>query len=98
MELALRGLSIGAGDEVILSAYDFKANFTNVVLLGAVPVLVDCHADDAQLDVSLVDSACSEKTKAVIASHLQGGLVDLPTRRPSRFWACCPSPKVSPRS
>ena len=81
VELALRGLSMGAGDEVVLSAYDFKANFTNVVLLGAVPVLVDCRGDDAQLDVSLVEAACTDKTKAVIASHLQGGLVDMQALR-----------------
>ena len=48
IELALRGCQVGPGDEVILSAYDFKANFTNVVLLGAVPVLVDCRGEDAQ--------------------------------------------------
>ena len=81
IELALRGCQVGPGDEVILSAYDFKANFTNVVLLGAVPVLVDCRGEDAQLDVSLVEGACTEKTKAVIASHLQGGLVDLAALR-----------------
>ena len=81
IELALRGCQVGPGDEVILSAYDFKANFTNVVLLGAVPVLVDCRGEDAQLDVSLVEGACTEKTKAVIASHLQGGLVDMPALR-----------------
>ncbi len=77
VELALRGCQVGPGDEVILSAYDFKANFTNVILLGAVPVLVDCRGDDAQLDVTAVEAAVTEKTKAVIASHLQGGLVDM---------------------
>ena len=45
------------------------------------PVLVDCRADDAQLNVSAVEAACTEKTKAVIASHLQGGLVDMPALR-----------------
>lgn len=81
VELALRGVSVGSGDEVILSAYDFKANFSNVVLLGATPVLVDCRADDAQLDVTAVEAAISERTKAIIASHLQGGLVDMPALR-----------------
>ena len=81
VELALRGCQVGPGDEVILSAYDFKANFTNVLLLGAVPVLVDCRADEAQLDVSAIETACTEKTKAVIASHLQGGLVDMAALR-----------------
>lgn len=81
VELALRGLAVGPGDEVILSAYDFKSNFTNIVLLGAVPVLVDCRADNAQLDVTAVEAACTDKTKAIIASHLQGGLVDMPALR-----------------
>ena len=81
VELALRGCQVGPGDEVILSAYDFKANFTNVLLLGAVPVLVDCQADDAQLDVAAVEAAITEKSKAVIASHLQGGLVDMAALR-----------------
>ncbi len=81
VELALRGCQVGPGDEVILSAYDFKANFSNVLLLGAVPVLVDCRADDAQLDVATLETAITVKTKAVIASHLQGGLVDMAALR-----------------
>ena len=81
VELALRGCQVGPGDEVILSAYDFKANFTNVALLGAEPVLVDCREDDAQLDVSAIEVALTEKTKAIIASHLQGGLVDMAALR-----------------
>lgn len=81
VELALRGVSVGPGDEIILSAYDFKANFTNVVLLGALPVLVDCRSDDAQLDVDQVSAAITDKTKAMIASHLQGGLVAMAALR-----------------
>lgn len=81
VELALRGVSVKPGDEVILSAYDFKANFTNIVLLGAIPVLVDCRADNAQLDVAAVEAAFSDRTRAIIASHLQGGLVDMPALR-----------------
>lgn len=81
IELALRGCQVGPGDEVILSAYDFKANFTNVALLGAMPVLVDCQEEDAQLQVSAVEAACTDRTKAVIASHLQGGIVDMVSLR-----------------
>ena len=78
VELALRGLGVQPGDEVLLAAYDFKANFTNVSLLGARPVLVDVRADDWQLDVAQLEAAVSERTRCVIASHLHGGLVDLP--------------------
>ena len=77
VELALRGLKVGEGDEVILAAYDFKANFSNVGLLGATPVLVDVQRTDCQLDVDLLSNALSPKTKAVIASHLHGGVVDI---------------------
>lgn len=81
VELALRAAQVRPGDEVILSAYDFKANFTNITLLGATPVLVDCRENDAQLDVSQVEAAITDKTKAIIASHLQGGLVEIAALR-----------------
>ena len=77
VELALRAARVGPGDEVILAAYDFRANIQNVLTLGATPILVDLDADSWQLDVTQVDAAVSEKTKAVIASHLHGATVDM---------------------
>ena len=73
VELALRGLGIGPGDEVILSAYDFRGNFSNICLTGATPVLVDIRPDNGQLDVQQVPSAITPATKAILASHLHGG-------------------------
>ncbi|WP_197441895.1 aminotransferase class V-fold PLP-dependent enzyme [Thalassoglobus polymorphus] len=81
VELALRGLKISNGDEVILAAYDFKANFINVTLLGATPVLVDISKDDGQLDVAEIEQAISPQTKAILTSHLHGGMVDMPKLR-----------------
>lgn len=78
VELALRGCRISSGDEVLLAGYDFPANFKNVLLLGGTPKLVDIRGNDGQLDVDQVVSAFSERTKAVIASHLHGGRVDIP--------------------
>jgi len=75
VELGLRGLGVGPGDEVILSAYDFKANFTDILALGALPVLVDLRPDDWQLNADLVAAAITPKTKAVLVSHLHGGSV-----------------------
>lgn len=77
VELALRGLKVGAGDEVLQSAYDFKSNFTNVVLLGGTPVLMDILAKDAQLDVSAIEEGIGAQTKGILASHLHGGLVEM---------------------
>lgn len=77
VELALRGIGVKAGDEVVLAAYDFKANFTNVLTLGALPVLVEVRREDWQLDVDQVEAALSSHTRAIIASHLHGGLADM---------------------
>jgi dTDP-4-amino-4,6-dideoxygalactose transaminase len=78
VELVLRGLKVGPGDEVVLAAYDFKGNFANVVALGATPVLVDIRPDNWQFDTDQLQSALSEKTKAILVTHLHGGIVDMP--------------------
>jgi dTDP-4-amino-4,6-dideoxygalactose transaminase len=77
VELALRGLKIGPGDEVILGAYDFPGNFRAVEAIGARPVLVDLAAETWHLDVEQVAAAISLQTKAIIASHLHGSLVPM---------------------
>lgn len=81
VELALRGVNVIDGDEVIVAAYDFKANFQNVLQLKAVPVLVDLRPDTWQLDPRRLEQALSSKTKAVLVSHLHGGVVDMPLVR-----------------
>lgn len=77
VELALRGLKVGAGDQVILGAYDFPGNFRAIEAIGARPVLVDLAAANWHLDVEQVSAAISPQTKAVIASHLHGSLVPM---------------------
>ncbi len=81
VELALRGLRVGPGDEVILSAYDFEGNFKNVLAVGAKPVLVDVEPVSGQLDTNQLEAARSLHTKAIIASHLHGGVVAMPAVR-----------------
>lgn len=81
VELALRGLKVGPGDEVVLAAYDFKGNFANVLAVGATPVLVDVRPDDWQFDAEQLQNALSNKTKAILVSHLHGGIVDMPRVR-----------------
>ena len=78
VELAMRGLGVGAGDEVLLGAYDFPGNFRAITAVGALPVLIDLNRNTCGIDPANVAAACSNKTKAVIASHLHGGLVDMP--------------------
>ncbi len=81
VELALRGLLLNPGEEVILAGYDFPGNFRAIEAVGAVPVLVDTIRSGWTLDPQLVASAGSEKTRAVIASHLHGTLADMRTIR-----------------
>lgn len=78
VELALRGLNIGPGDEVILAAYDFAGNFRAVEAVGARPVLVDLAEDSWTLDPQALAGAISPDCRAVIVSHLHGTLADMP--------------------
>lgn len=78
VEIALRTIGVGAGDEVILSAYDYESNFLTVHALDAKPILVDCDPSSGQLDVDQLEKAQSPQTKAIIASHLHGGIIPMP--------------------
>jgi dTDP-4-amino-4,6-dideoxygalactose transaminase len=75
VEAALRALRVGPGDEVILAAYDYGSNFLTVHALGAKPVLIDVHPTSWQLDPANLEAAITPQTKAIICSHLHGGLV-----------------------
>jgi perosamine synthetase len=77
VELALRGLGVEPGDEVILAAYDFPGNFRGVEAVGARPVLVDIERSTGCLDVDQFLEACGPAVRAVIVSHLHGGLADM---------------------
>lgn len=77
VELALRGVGVNPGDEVILAAYDFKSNFQNVLHLGAVPVLIDLDPVTWQMNVSRIEPALTDRTRAIVVSHLHGGVVDV---------------------
>jgi dTDP-4-amino-4,6-dideoxygalactose transaminase len=72
IELALRALGVGHGDEAIIPANTFIATAEAVARAGATPVLVDCTEDTALLDPSKVAAAVTERTKVVIPVHLYG--------------------------
>jgi dTDP-4-amino-4,6-dideoxygalactose transaminase len=77
VELALRALKIGAGDEVVLAAYDYGGNFLCVHAVGALPVLADVAPGDWNLGLGSFEAAIGPATRAVIVSHLHGGLVPM---------------------
>jgi len=75
VELALRALQIGPGDEVILSDYDYPGNFLSIHAVGATPVLVDVEPHNWNLSVASVREAIGPATRAILAAHLHGGRV-----------------------
>lgn len=77
VELALRACRVGSEDEVILAGYDFPGNFRAIEAVGARPVLCDIRPATWCLDVELVEEAIGPQTKAIIASHLHGGQVEM---------------------
>lgn len=72
VELALRGIGVEAGSEVILGGYDFPGNFRAIEAVSAMPVLVDLAADRFVISLEWLEAAVSDKTAAVIVSHLHG--------------------------
>ncbi len=77
VELALRGLGIGKGDEVILSAYDFEGNFKNILTVGATPTLVEIDNKNCNLNINLLEQAITKSTRCILISHLHGGIVPM---------------------
>lgn len=76
LELTLRVLGIGEGDEVITSAYTYTASASVIVHVGATPVLVDTQQGSFEMDYDKLTDAINEKTKAIIPVDLAGIICD----------------------
>jgi len=79
MELTLRILGIGPGDEVITSAYTYTASASVIDHVGAKIVLVDTAPDSFEMDYSKLSEAITEKTKAIISIDIAGKMCDYDT-------------------
>ncbi|HZP76301.1 MAG TPA: DegT/DnrJ/EryC1/StrS family aminotransferase [Pseudolabrys sp.] len=75
--LALRGLDIGEGDEVVTVSHTALATVAAIVATGATPVLVDIDAASYTIDPARLEEAIGPRTKAIIAVHLYGRPADL---------------------
>lgn len=76
LELTLRILGIGEGDEVITSSYTYTASASPIAHVGAKIVLVDTQKDSFEMDYEKLASAITEKTKAIIPVDVAGILCD----------------------
>ena len=72
MELTLRVLGVGAGDEVITCAYTYTASASVIDHVGAKIVLVDTNKEDKFMDLEALENAITEKTKVIIPVDLAG--------------------------
>ena len=70
--LALMGLGIGPGDEVITVPFTFVATAGPITLLGAKPVFVDVNPETFNIDVGKIEAAITQQTKAIVAVDLFG--------------------------
>ena len=75
--LALKALGIGKGDEVITVSHTFISTADAIVRNGATPVFVDIDPTTYTMDVTRIEPAISEETKAIIPVHLYGQPVDM---------------------
>lgn len=76
MEMTLRLLGVGPGDEVITSAYTYTASCSVICHVGATPVLVDVKEDSFEMDYEALAEKITEKTKAIIPVDLAGIMCD----------------------
>ncbi|RKE94902.1 DegT/DnrJ/EryC1/StrS family aminotransferase [Ichthyenterobacterium magnum] len=76
VSVALASAGIGSGDEVIMPTFTFVASFEAIMMLGAIPVLVDID-DTLTLDPKKVKEAITSKTKAIMPVHMCGSMANL---------------------
>jgi len=72
LDLALKGLGIGAGDEVIVTSRTFLASASSIVNAGATPVFADVDRDSQNITAETVRPLVTARTRAIIAVHLAG--------------------------
>jgi len=77
LEIALRALEIGPGDEVIVPTYSFIATAEAVSTVGATPVIVDVDPETALITAEIVEGALTPRTRCVIPVHLFGRPVEM---------------------
>lgn len=79
LELTLRILGIGPGDEVITPSYTYSASASVIEHVGAKIVMIDTGQDSYEMDYEQVSDAINEKTKAIIAVDIAGKMCDYET-------------------
>ncbi|CAK0774846.1 Aminotransferase [Gammaproteobacteria bacterium] len=77
LDLALKALQIGPGDEVIVTPRTFMASVSCIVMVGAIPVFADVDRDSQNITADTIHAVLSPRTRAVICVHLVGWPCDM---------------------
>ena len=77
LDLALKALGVGTGDEVVVTSRTFLASVSSIVNAGAVPVFADVDRDSQNITVDTVRAVLTPRTKAMICVHLAGWPCDM---------------------
>jgi dTDP-4-amino-4,6-dideoxygalactose transaminase len=77
LHLAVAGLGIGPGDEVITTPFTFAATVEAIEYVGAQPVLVDIDPDSYNMDADLLEGAMTSRTRGIIPVHMFGQAADM---------------------
>ncbi|TXC81696.1 DegT/DnrJ/EryC1/StrS family aminotransferase [Luteibaculum oceani] len=77
LQIAMMGLGLKPGDEVITPSFTYVATVEVIALLGLVPVFVDVDPDTFTMDLSALEKAITPKTKAIVPVHLYGQCAEM---------------------
>ena len=72
LDLALHGLSIGPGDEVIVTSRTFLASVSSIVTCGATPIFADVDENSQNITAASIKEVITDRTKAIVCVHLAG--------------------------
>ncbi|OAL82709.1 aminotransferase [Acinetobacter sp. SFD] len=77
LDVALKALGIGAGDDVIVTSRTFLASASSIVTAGATPVFADVELDSQNISRRTIEAVITPNTKAIICVHLAGWMCDM---------------------
>ena len=77
LDVALKALGIGAGDDVIVTSRTFLASASSIVTAGANPIFADVELDSQNISRRTIEAVLTPNTKAIICVHLAGWMCDM---------------------